>query len=92
MDFKLISAKDIKNLRKDIKNLQKTNAELQEKWLSSEDAAKFLGVSKRTLQRYRESGKIPYSKDSRMIWHKQSDLVKYLNKNYCSIISNTNDD
>jgi len=85
MDFKLIDNKDFNKLRADIKNLNKVNKELQEVWLNSEEAAMFLRVSKRTLIRYREQGKIPFAKDSRMIWYKKSDLVSYLGSNYCSV-------
>ncbi len=85
MDLKLIDSKDFKNLRDDIKSLNKTNENLQEVWMTSEEAAMFLKISKRTLQRYRESGKLAFAKDSRMIWFKKSDLVSYLNGNYCSV-------
>jgi excisionase family DNA binding protein len=59
-----------------------TNESLQEEWLSSDEAAEFLKVSKKTLKRYRDSGKLPFSKDARKIRYKKSDIVKYLNKYY----------
>ena len=85
MDLKLIKAKDIKELKNALKDINKQNAELQEEWLNSKETAKFLNVGKRTLQRYRDTGKIAFSKDGRKIRFKKSDIVKYLNKNYFSI-------
>jgi len=58
------------------------NKNLQEEWLSSEEAAEFLKVSKRTLKRYRDLGKLPFSKDVRKIRYKKSDIIKYLNNYY----------
>ncbi len=85
MDLKLIDNKDFNKLRADIKNLAKVNKELQEVWLNSNEAADFLKLSKRTLIRYREKGKIPFSKDGRKIWYRKSDLISYLGNNYCSV-------
>lgn len=59
-----------------------TSNSLQEEWLSSDEAADFLKVSKKTLKRYRDSGKLPFSKDARKIRYKKSDILKYLNNYY----------
>ena len=62
-----------------------TSNSLQEEWLSSDETAEFLKVSKKTLKRYRDSGKLPFSKDARKIRYKKSDIIKYLNKHYQTI-------
>ena len=59
-----------------------TRNSLQEEWLSSDETAEFLKVSKKTLKRYRDSGKLPFSKDARKIRYKKSDILKYLNNYY----------
>jgi excisionase family DNA binding protein len=59
-----------------------TSDYLHEEWLSSDEAAEFLKVSKKTLKRYRDSGKLPFSKDARKIRYKKSDIIKYLNNYY----------
>ena len=88
MDLKLIKTKDIKELKKAIESLSKENAELQEEWLSTDEAADFLGVNKKSLERYRNAGKLAYSKDGRKIRYKKSDIIKYLNRNYFSVDDN----
>ncbi len=85
MDLKLIDKKDIRELNKKLSEIKKENAEINEKWYSSEEAAEFLKVSKKSLKRYRDAGKLAYSKDGRSIRYKKSDLVKYLNKFYFSV-------
>ena len=85
MDLKLIDKKDIRELNKKLTEIRNDNQMIKEKWLSSEEAAEFLKVSKKTLQRYRDAGKLAYSKDGRSIRYKKSDLIKYLNKFYFSI-------
>ncbi len=84
MELKLVKTKDINDLKKEIREIGKTNEELQEVWFSTKEAAAFLKVNKKTLKRYRDCGKLPYSKDGRKIRYKKSDIIKYLNKHYFS--------
>ena len=70
-----------------------SNADFQEEWLSTDETAEFLKVSKKTLKRYRDLGKIPFSKDARKIRFKKSDIVKYLNNYYrTKEVDNSNTD
>jgi excisionase family DNA binding protein len=85
MDLKLIDKKDIRELSKKLTEIKKDNELINEQWLSSEEAAAFLKVSKKSLQRYRNAGKLAYSKDGRTIRYKKTDLIKYLNNHYFSI-------
>ncbi len=68
-------------------NVQKSPA-LPEHWLSNREVSDLLGVTKRTLQRYRDGGVLPFSHIGGKIYYKVSDLVKVLEKNYCSDFAN----
>ncbi|PLX00995.1 MAG: DNA-binding protein [Marinilabiliales bacterium] len=85
MDLKLVKTKDINELKRELKDIRKENLELQDEWLSTAEAAKFLKVSKKTLLRYRNMGKLPYSKDGRKVRYKKSDIIKYLKNHYFSL-------
>ncbi|PLX05716.1 MAG: hypothetical protein C0596_19150 [Marinilabiliales bacterium] len=39
-------------------------------------------MSKRTLQAYRDEGKIPFSQIVHKLYYKASDIEKFLKKNY----------
>ena len=47
-------------------------------WLTNREAMDFLGLSKTTLQRYRTSGRLPYSKIGGNIYYQYTDLVSLL--------------
>ena len=50
-------------------------------WLTNKEAMEFLGLSKTTLQRYRASGRLPYSKIGGNIYYQYSDLIAILEEN-----------
>ena len=50
-------------------------------WLSNKEAQAFLGLSKTTLQRYRSSGRLPFSKIEGSIFYRYADLVTLLEAN-----------
>lgn len=50
-----------------------------EKWLTNQDVCQILNISKRTLQSYRDSGKLPSSKIAYIFHYKSEDLEKFLN-------------
>lgn len=47
---------------------------------SEENACKLLGVSSRTMRKYRQAGKIAYSSIGRKYFYKSEDLNKFLEK------------
>ncbi|PLX07664.1 MAG: DNA-binding protein [Marinilabiliales bacterium] len=55
---------------------------LSEKWMDNQDVLLLLKISKRTLQSYRDTNKIPYSQIGHKIYYKASDVEKFLKKNY----------
>ena len=50
-------------------------------WLTNKETMAFLGLSKTSLQRYRASGRLAYSKIGGNIYYKYSDLVAVLEEN-----------
>lgn len=49
-----------------------------ERWISNKEAMDILGVSPRTLQRYRDNGCIPFSKIGRNCRYRLSDIERVL--------------
>lgn len=49
--------------------------------MNSAMAAKYLKISTRTLQRLRDTGRIRYYQDSRLIRYFEKDLVDYMTQN-----------
>ena len=48
-------------------------------WLDNEAVCKRVGISKRTLQSYRDTGTIPYSMIGHKCYYKESDIMEILN-------------
>lgn len=84
MDLKLVETKDFNALRKDLREIKKTNKELQELWLTTEEAGDLLKVKGKTLKRYRDKGELPCSRIGRRVMYKKSDLVKFFKSRYFS--------
>lgn len=53
-------------------------------WLDIPDTAKWLKVSPRTLQNYRDQGLLPYSQIGAKIYFRLKDLEEFLMKHYTS--------
>ncbi len=49
--------------------------------LTTADASNYLKISTRSLQRMRDTGRIKYYQDNRVIRYKEEDLLEYLEKN-----------
>ncbi|MGD0754863.1 MAG: helix-turn-helix domain-containing protein [Bacteroidales bacterium] len=52
------------------------------KWLKGDEVIHLLGVSRRTLQNYRDRRTIPFSQVGRKIYYKYSDINDYLEMHY----------
>lgn len=50
-----------------------------EEWLDNEAVCRRLGISKRTLQSYRDTGKIPFSMIGHKCYYKACDITEILN-------------
>lgn len=53
-----------------------------EQYLDNRELGERLHISQRSLQDYRDQGKIPYYKIEGKILYNQSDILKYLKDNY----------
>lgn len=53
-------------------------------WLDITETAKWLKVSPRTLQNYRDKGMLPFSQVSGKIYFRLQDLQEFLMKHYSS--------
>jgi excisionase family DNA binding protein len=55
----------------------------------NDKAAQLLGVTKRTLQKYRDQGKISFIQEGNKIWYRLSDIEEFLNarhhKGFCKM-------
>ena len=63
-------------------NKEKSTTPLQEVWMDNQDVCELLHISKRTLQHYRDSGKLPFSQIGAKIYYKASDIDAFLQSNY----------
>lgn len=52
--------------------------------LDNHDLCQMLNVSKRTLQRYRSSGELPFQMIYHKTYYKESDVVKFIEKHFSS--------
>ena len=63
---------------KQIESLCSTHTQKVENWLDSLEVCLLLGVSKRTLQYYRSSGRLAYSQIGSKIYYKTSDIERII--------------
>lgn len=47
-------------------------------WLTNSEARAYLGLSKTTLQRYRDNNVVAFAKVGSIIWYRRSDLDRLL--------------
>ena len=58
----------------------------QERWLNSKEVTAMLGISLRTLQRYRDEGRIPFSLMGRTCRYRLTDVERMMKE--CSMSGN----
>ena len=63
-------------------NNHKETTPLSEIWVDNQDVCELLHISKRTLQHYRDSGKIPFSQVGAKIYYKATDIDDFLQSHY----------
>jgi len=61
---------------------EKNTNPLNDTWLDIQEVCILLKLSKRTLQKYRDSGILPYSQISGKIYFKASDIEEHLEHHY----------
>lgn len=62
----------------------KDNVISDEILLDNQDLCLLLKVSKRTLQRFRSSGKLPYKRIGKKTYYLESDVHKFIQKGFSS--------
>lgn len=71
----------INQISEKLENLNlKSNDGFKDKWYVTEEVCKLLNVSKRTLQKMRDSKTIRFTKSGKKIYYKASEIEKYLEK------------
>lgn len=63
-------------------NKEKSTTPLSDIWMDNQDVCELLHISKRTLQHYRDTGKLPYSQIGAKIYYKASDIDGFLTEHY----------
>lgn len=63
-------------------NEQKETTPLADVWMDNQDVCALLHISKRTLQHYRDEGKLPFSQIGAKIYYKASDVDEFLEGHY----------
>jgi hypothetical protein len=76
---KLVEKLDAISIR--LNNQKETNP-LSDVWMDNQDVCELLHISKRTLQHYRDSGKIPFSQVGAKIYYKAKDIDDFLQSHY----------
>jgi len=73
-------SKKLNEIGQDLKSLINTNEvfDEDEKLLDNQDLAFLLKVSKRTLQRYRASGKLPYFMVAHKTYYRTADVREFV--------------
>lgn len=80
--LKTLTAK-VEDMRQDIKMLlSKMTSHSSDNWVDNQDAMRLLGVSLRTMQKYRDSGFIGFSKFGKKIYYKVSDIENLFEKHF----------
>jgi hypothetical protein len=63
-------------------NEQKESTPLSDVWMDNQDVCELLHISKRTLQHYRDTGKLPFSQIGAKIYYKAIDVDAFLEGHY----------
>lgn len=71
--------KELNDIKIELKNKNQIKTD---KYLTNPQVAELLGCSIRTLQNYRDEGRLKFYKISRKILYKMSDIESFLNNNF----------
>ena len=72
----------IKTMENEVEMLKDSNLSCVGKWLNGDQVIKMLGVSRRTLQNYRDNGVLPYSAVGGKFYYAVKDIEDLMLKNY----------
>ena len=72
----------IKSMEDEVSHMKDEKLSCAEKWMNGEAVMKKLGISKRTLQNYRDSGMLPYSAVGAKFYYHIRDIETLLEDNF----------
>ncbi|WP_051260881.1 helix-turn-helix domain-containing protein [Algoriphagus marincola] len=85
MEIELITLADLQSLKQEILSeirelIKQKNPDSNKKWLKSKDVQRILQISPGTLQTLRNRKLIPFTRLGGVIYYKQEDLKKVMDK------------
>ncbi len=86
MDIVIIEGDSFEQLRKKLEAIRNRLKQIckkgngTEKWLDNQDVCKLLGISKRTLQSYRDKGILSFTQIRHKCYYKQTDIQQFIEK------------
>jgi hypothetical protein len=80
-DLKRLIRKSVRAAVVEVLEKKETKQAEPKEWLTNKEAQDFLGLSRATLQRYRDRGTLPYSKVGGNIYYRYADVVALLEEN-----------
>ena len=90
MELKVIEEKTFDRLKMSIKDLlvqiDTLSVEPTNDWIDNQTVCQALGVSKRTLQSFRDKGLIPYSQIGHKCFYKQEDMREFIEKHRVNLL------
>ncbi len=70
---------DLGALADEAENLSRTKDYYLQEWLDNQEVCEILNVSKRTLQTYRDNGRLPFTQIDRKMYYRPADIELLLN-------------
>ena len=90
MELKVIEEKTFDRLKMSIKDLlvqiDTLSVEPTNDWIDNQTVCQAFGVSKRTLQSFRDKGLIPYSQIGHKCFYKQEDMREFIEKHRVDLL------
>lgn len=71
---------DLNSLADEAEKLCKPEDYSLKTWMDNQDVCNILNVSKRTLQNYRDTGRIGFTQIDHKIYYKPDDVYEFLNR------------
>lgn len=76
------SVEELKAVVSENLNNQSSGSLSKKNWLNKKEACQMLRISERTLQTYRKTGVIPFSRIQGKIYYKAEDMQAFFNDHY----------
>ena len=76
----------IKTMETEVEILNDSNLSCTGKWLNGDQIMRMLGISRRTLQNYRDTGILPYSVVGGKFFYSIGDMEEVMANNYVPVV------